>query len=279
VFPDPQGRYTEEHSSTYRRRAKVREATIQRRNTRRGQAFVAVAVGLIFSVLSVMLTAYDPLWNWLGVARDLRGVQTTAASITFVSLGFLLAMFFQQRDFHQELEELHRESSSVLLRSLPHSELFGRYTGDEAMRIIATLLPNSRYALNTRVFAETLNPTRNVGFKEWDSALRVAIRGGLTYKDVLSVGNESLARDRCASVAGGVGEYDAVIIHHQLPLFLNFIVLESRTGSKEVWFGWLISRGSGFAETNVIRTSEARIIAVFEQWHRELFAAGLPVTG
>jgi hypothetical protein len=255
----------------------VRQAVTRAKSARRGQAFVAVAAGLIFSVLSAMLTTYDPLWEWLGVARDLRGAQTTAVSIAFVSLGFLLAMFFQQRDFHEELVELHRESSSVLLQSLPHSNLFGRYTGDEAMRIIATLLPNSRYVLNTRVFAKELNPTRNIGFKEWDAALRTAVRTGLTYKDILSSGNEELARDRCAFVAGGVGEYDAVIIHHQLPSFLNFIVLESRTGAKEVWFGWLISRGSGFAETNVIRTSEERIVAAFEQWHRELFAAGVPV--
>jgi hypothetical protein len=237
-----------------------------------GRAMVAIAIGVILSVISVMLTTYDPLWSWLGVSRDLRGAQTTGASILFVSLGFLVAVYYQQQDFNESLLTAQQDLTNRLLQSLPHAGVFSRHTGDESMRIIAALLPLSRYALNTRVFPESLNPTKNIGFREWDVSLRAAVRAGLTYKDVVSIGNEDLAKDRYASVAGGAGQYDAVLLEHSLPSFLNFIVLESHSGAKEVWFGWLITRGSGFAETTVIRTNEEQIIAIFEQWHRELFA-------
>ena len=52
--------------------------------------------------------------------------------------------------------------------------------------------------------------------------------------------------------------------------------MERVDGTKEVWFGWLTSRTSGF-DGSVIRTAEAHVVALFERRHTELLASGTPV--
>jgi hypothetical protein len=241
-------------------------------------AFTSIALGTLVGIASLMLTSFDALWSSLGVVPDLRPVQAGAVAILAVNLGFLLAFYFQQKDFTENLVDQQNELVDALLRIIPSSALFSYYTGDDALKALARLLPDCKYALNTRIFCEELNPTHNPGFPAWETAVRSAVRRGLSFRDVLSRGNEGLVLERCRVTKGGRGIYEAALIDYEFPSFLNFIVLELVGGGKEVWFGWLISRGLGF-EGPVIRTTERRIVALFESWHRDLFSGGEPVAG
>ncbi len=237
---------------------------------------LSVGIGTVLGVSSLALASYDPLWNLLGVARDLRAAQSTGLAILFINAGFLVAVYFQQGDFREDLLSEQATEFSRLICAMPTTGVFSYYTGEGAMEALAVILPTARTACNTRILSRQLSSTSHPGFAPWDTAVRQAVRAGLTFREVVSEGNEAIVRDREGATSGGRGVYEAVVLRNTLPSFLNFIVLESRDGSREVWFGWIVSRGSGF-EGTVIRTSEVRIVTLFERWHSELYLAGHPV--
>jgi hypothetical protein len=246
--------------------------TIPRRGHQK-LSFISIALGTIIGIGGLALTSYDPLWDWMSVPRDLRGSLTTGFSIFTLLFGFLAAFYLQQEDAASAVARENVSLMGQMISSIPHLNLFSFHTGDEAMRLIANEFGRAHVALNTRIFHGDYNPTSNPAFASWDRSLRRGVRSGLSYKEVVSRGNCDLARERARSLRATVGSYDAVWIDYLLPSFMNFIVLEYPGGVKDVWFGWLVSQGAGF-EQHVIRTTESRIVQLFEQWHRELFAHG-----
>jgi hypothetical protein len=247
------------------------------KNRRPIGGILSIAIGTILGVLSLALSSYDQLWDFFGVARDLRTAQTTALAILFLSAGFLVAVYFQQGDFKAELLAAQRSELAKLINSIPNTAIYTYYTGDDAMEALVAVLATVRCASNTRVLSRQLNLTLHAEASPWDQAIQNCVQSGLTFREVVSPGNEALVRNRRRSATGGKGVYEATILRHSLPSFLNFIVLEYRDGSKEVWFGWIVSRSSGF-EGTVIRTAEVRIVTLFERWHSELFMAGQVVS-
>jgi hypothetical protein len=237
-------------------------------------AFISIAVGTVLAILSIILTSYGSLWNFLGVPRDVRSSQALGLAIVFMNLGFLIAFYYQQEGLKQDVVESQVNQVAHILNSIPSGGLYSYYSGDEAMRLVAAMFPHSKSALNTRIRGgKTPNPTSNKGFEEWDASLRSSVREGMTFKEVVSSGNTNLVRDRLRTTKGGSGLYEASIVNSSLASFMNFIVLEHLGGAKEVWFGWIAAKGSG-VEGTVIRTSDPRIVTLFEQWHRDLFSAG-----
>lgn len=233
----------------------------------------SLIIGTALGVLSLALPSFNPLWNLFGVARDLRAAESTALGILFVNIGFLVALYFQQGDFKAEMLLAQRVELQKLSNSIPTTSLYSYYTGDDAMAALVAILPTVRCASNTRILSRQLNLTSHAESSPWGTAISTCINAGMTFREVVSPGSETLVKNRRQLVAGCRGVYDAVILRHSFPSFLNFIVLEMRDGSKEVWFGWVVSRTSGF-EGTVIRTGEARIVTLFERWHSELFTAG-----
>ncbi|MFD9740604.1 hypothetical protein [Umezawaea sp. NPDC059074] len=245
------------------------------KRSRRG--VVSVAVGVVLSVVSMALPSFDSLWDALGVARDLRAGQSTGLAIMFLCLGFLVALYFQQQEFKAEVERTLRAEATRLAAGLPTFGVIRRQTGDEAMTTLAAVVATARMVANTRISsANSEVATRHGVSSPWDLALREALTRGLTYREVISPNHADLARDRKAEIAGSPGVYEAVVVRHHPSPFLNFIVIEQHDGTKEVWFGWLASRTSGF-DGPVIRTGETHLVTLFERWHTELLGSGTPV--
>ncbi|MFD4635920.1 hypothetical protein ACFWN2_01325 [Lentzea sp. NPDC058436] len=246
-----------------------------RKRSRRG--LVSVAVGIVLGVVSMALPSFDSLWSFLGVARDLRTGHSTALAILFLCLGFLVALYFQQEEFKAELERSLRNESARLEAGLPAFGLLTRQTGDEAMATLTALVATARTVANTRISPPKVEvAARHGAGSAWDVALREALARGLTYREVVSPNHSDLARARKAAIAGSTGVYEAVTVRNLPSPFLNFIVVEQRDGTKEVWFGWLASLTSGFDGT-VVRTGETHLVSLFERWHTELLGAGTPV--
>jgi hypothetical protein len=243
---------------------------------RHRRTIASIAVGFLLGFLSLFLPSFDALWQFFGVAQEQRVLLSIALALMFSNVGFLLAMYFQQTDFMAQQSDQSARQVASIVSMIPSTKLYLFQTGDEAMITLAKLLPTVKTVWNTRIFTGSTNPTNHPGFSAWDTALRDSVRLGLTFREVVSAGNEDLARLRQHSVVGGRGVYEASVLRYQLPSFLNFCVVESHAGTKEVWFGWVISRGSGF-EGTVVRTAEARVVALFEHWHGELFGSGRPV--
>jgi len=262
---------------------------VDRRSPESKWGFVAIATGIVLGGLSIAVSSFHPLWSLFGVdaGHELEAVQSTALATFFVIVGFLAALYLQQRDFNSAmvvqqsllrsklLAEQTKELNKIL-SSIPSAEIFTHYSGDEAMSHLTVMLPTIAVALNTRLLSKEANATRHPTLSPWDNAVRTAIQNGLTFRDVLSQGNEEMAQGRLQAFLDGDGSYEAVTLSYALPSFLNFILLYGRDGSREVWFGWIVSKQVGY-EGTVIKTRERRIFDLFERWHRELFIDGTPL--
>ncbi len=257
--------------------ARDRHGSGRRQGIQSLRASLSVGAGTVLGVGSLALASYNPLWDWLDVPVEMRSAIATGASVLFVILGFLYAFYTNHAALSTDLQNDMIELSSEMRRTIPSLTLFTVCTGEEAFHRISNLLPHAQVALNTRIFQDDYNPDDNPGFVRWDAEIRAAIQRGLNYREVMSSGNRELALARLRSSTGAVGQYKASILRYPLPSFSNFTVFHLRDMSKEVWFGWLISRGSGF-EGAVVRTTESHVVEFFEQWHRDLFAHGEPVT-
>lgn len=234
---------------------------------------LAIAVGTALAVVSVALPAWTGLWKWLGVTDDMRATLSGVLAIVFVNAGFLVGIYFQQNDFKQEVLSTQRQELAEFRSAIPSLQVFATYSGESAIRALGSTIRTARLALNTRILAPKIGEVSHGSGSQWDNAVRDSIRAGLVFREVVSPDNEPLVRRRAAESLGGAGAYQAFILRHSLPSFMNFIVLESLDGQKEVWFGWTVSKTSGW-EGAVVRTGEARIVGLFERWHGELQQAG-----
>jgi hypothetical protein len=225
-------------------------------------ALVSLALGTVLGLLSFGLTSYQPLWKLVHASGDVSATLGVGLSVIILLLGFLFALYFQQSDYQDELR-----------RAIPNLTLFTVSSGDEAMHQVSRLFSSARMVLNTRIFSGDFNPTANPGHSHWDKRLRSAVRDGLTFREVASAGNLDLVCERKRVTEGGSGLYDAVIVDYNFESFLNFVLLEFRDGTKELWFGWLVSPGAGF-EQHVVHTTEKQIVQMFETWHRDLYTRG-----
>ena len=220
-----------------------------------------------------LATNYEALWNWVDVPDDLRAPLSSGLSLLTVVIGFMIGFYLQQIDMNRTMQAEILSLANDLRRTIPDITLFSSYTGEEALYRVATQLPLARVVLNTRVFNGEYNFMDNPAQDHWNRAIRNSVVGGVTFREVVSHGNVDLVQARARATAGGRGQYSYSIITYPLPSFCNFIILEYLDGTREIWFGWIISHGMGF-EGNVVRTSETHIIDLFSHWHRELFAYG-----
>jgi hypothetical protein len=233
---------------------------------------ISISLGTVFGVATLVLADKNPIWAWLDVPIDLRAPLSSALSIFFLLFGFLYGLISHQQEVKAELIDLAKD----IRHDIPDATLFSVYDGADAFRRISNRLSDVQSALNTRIFQDDYSPD-HAGFGQWDRSLRIAIKRGLNYSEVMSVGNLRVARSRAAAAVGSKGHYRASIISFALPSFCNFVVFRDADGSREVWFGWLIAHGAGFEM--VVRTSESHVVDLFEQWHRDLYGFGDEVTG
>jgi hypothetical protein len=239
----------------------------------RWNGILAIGIGTVLAVASIALTAWNTLWSSLGIDNDQRTGVATALTILFLNLGFLVGLYFQQNDFKTEVLDAQQHGLQGLRNMIPSLTVFAAYTGEAAMGILTQRLPVATVALNTRILSAKMSETSHAAESPWDVAVRRSVKGGLIFREVVSPDNESLARARLASSGGGRGRYQAAVLRHNLPSFMNFIVLEMSDGRKEVWFGWVVSLTAGW-EGTVICTAEHKVVTLFEGWHAELLRAG-----
>lgn len=232
-------------------------------------AAISLGLGLAVGIIGFALTSFDPLWEVLGVDPEIRAPLGIGLSLFVLLVGFLGALYFEQLAFYAGQVDFQAE----VRRSIPTVTLFSVSTGDEAMKRVSGLLLSARSVRNTRVFQGHYVPPPHPRVSEWDAALRTAVHNGVTYREVVSVGNEALVLERQRAAAGGRGTYGAVVIDWPLPTFLNFVILELQDGTRELWFGWLISPHVGYEE-DVVRTTEQRTVDLFRNWHLDLYAHG-----
>lgn len=236
--------------------------------------------GLLLGFLSLWVGSGEAIWQYLDIPKAQQAPLTGALSIMFLLAGFLIATYQQVDKLRQAVDgqtrELARElaarGSSSSLRSL---------SSDAALQEITTLLPSTARVWNTRIAAQGLDeyyPT--AAGRAFDAALQRSVTARrVHYREVLSQQWEGhvaawLSRKAPRNAGGGGASFS--VLELDVPSFVNFIVLELGDGSKQIYFGWAISRQRGF-EQSCLHISDARAADYYVSWHNELFASGRAV--
>jgi hypothetical protein len=241
---------------------------------------IAVIFSVLLGAVSVWLGTYDPLWTMLGLSNDLRGSLTIALSLFVLLTGFLITYYLQQSAVLNRLAELGEQLPLVLREEInkqPQVDVLGVFNGDQAHRLLCRRLETAKVILNTRItMGTTVYSITSNSLETWERSLRTAIRSGAVYREIVSDGWQELARERVSSLAGSKGLYEACWIPYSLPAILNFTMLQHTDGTKEVWFGWIMSPTQGVDQV-CFRSTERRMVQMFENWHAALFACGTTI--
>jgi hypothetical protein len=248
-------------------------------NRQRGE-LIAVVLALLFGMFGVWLGTYDPLWEKLSIEADLRGSLTTALSLFLMLSGFFIAFYLQHAGIQEQLLDIRKNLPAELLaasQSGPQVDVFGVADGNQALRRLSERVKLAKVVLNTRITTGTSRfVTETDSLMTWERSIRAAVRSGTVFREIVSEGWKDLAMERAAELVRCKGLYEASCIAMPLPAVLNFIVLQYADGTKEVWFGWIMSSTYAFDQACII-SSERRVVQLFENWHATLFSSGTPV--
>ena len=243
---------------------------------RKGE-YVAISVGIFVGAVGLWLGTYDPLWASIGLPAELRAPLTTATSLFALLVSFLLAFYLQQASVLAAItaSEGRIESKiAEIVSSIPRVQSTSCQNADEALRSISNAIGRASTVLNTRI-APTCYDTYPPSLKKWDRAIATAVRAGTIFREVVSPCWAALSAERVVEL-GGKGIYQGYVVATELPAFLNFSVITFQDGTKEVWFGWLMSQSHSFDGT-VARSTEQRLVQLFESWHASLVGSARAV--
>jgi hypothetical protein len=94
-----------------------------------GRSLTIIVIGLVFSILSLVFGAFDPLFDWLGTgtcntaqptqACQLRQGIAIGLSVFFALAGFLVAVFDKLAEVSSKVER-HIGDLQIARAQLPH---------------------------------------------------------------------------------------------------------------------------------------------------------------
>jgi hypothetical protein len=190
------------------------------------------------------------LWKLFPLPQDLRPGFTWTLSILFLLAGFLIASYQQLESLSRRAEK-DREDLLAEVGRIAAGNGLRAMTADDALREIASKLPAARAIWNTRISEKLPNePMVTPVRREYDAALRRAvIDEGVSYREVLAPSWESTV---CAQFAVRTRRATALassvnlsVVQAPTPSFVNFIVIEYKDRTQEMYWGWAISRNRG----------------------------------
>lgn len=161
--------------------------------------------------------------------------------------------------------------------SLPQTRAFAALvTSAEGLTYLERILPDAKTVYNTRLISTLEKPPRSDSTgkqsTEWDEALAASLKNGAHVYEVVTRAWEA----ECRALDDAHQTYHCKVIDMVMPSFLNFIVIEYKSGQeREVLFGWLSTTKGGF-DNSCFRTTEPRVVEFFRDWHLALRGDGKP---
>jgi hypothetical protein len=254
----------------------------RRSSTVRWFDLAILLTGVVLAFVSLWLGTGDTLWKLFPLPQDLRPGFTWTLSILFLLAGFLIASYQQLESLSRRAEK-DREDLLAEVGRIAAGNGLRAMTADDALREIASKLPAARAIWNTRISEKLPNePMVTPVRREYDAALRRAvIDEGVSYREVLAPSWESTV---CAQFAVRTRRATALassvnlsVVQAPTPSFVNFIVIEYKDRTQEMYWGWAISRNRG-PEQECFHLVDKRLTNYYVLWHTELFAAGHPLS-
>src|SRR5690349_18821256 len=237
-----------------------------------------ILLSLVLGGISIWLTSWDPLWNWLNLRQiELRSTLGIALSIVLVLIPILIAFYLQSNRLERRVSaEVRMESSRIvdqLSQSIPQMARLAVMPGDTAYDYLVNNLPFAERAWNTRLAGAGIVPKYNSeSGRRYREALCQALIKGLRFDEVVSTAWVADA----AQLEGEVRrkrpapDYSYHVLKGDMPPIVNFIVLQYADDRKEVVVGWLNSRIGGGYDPLAMLFREQRIVGYFQVWYDEL---------
>lgn len=230
---------------------------------------MAIITHLISIVLSGIAFVLGLSSNMFGLFSDPNKAQFASfmVAILIIIIGDQLASFLNARG------ALNQFSNTVTncLRQIPHMNSIEEFSSsDNAMKYIASRIPDCRSILNTKISKDSIEPRQDVSVI-YTKMLKKALKNGLSYRDIISPGFENYSTELHQYSQECIGNYDYFIQNHVSSSFLNFIVMHFKDENiePELIIGWATSPIMG-TDQKAFKVRDKRIINYFTTYHHSL---------
>lgn len=228
--------------------------------------YIAAAISFAFS-------AYDPLWELLGLPNDQRASMTTGFSLFLMLLGHFLGVESLDRTLGAKIDTL-----SVAVNNINHvigqSNIHKLGTGDDGLRYLVSRFASATSIQNTRVPSANATKYRSEFAPTYGKAFEELVRSGTIVREIVGVGLKSYC-EKLASISRNADNptYHYSIVDPKPISFINFTIIGYHDGAKEVIFGWPVSAVEEFS-AQCFASKDPSLIQLFDIAFRELAAAG-----
>jgi hypothetical protein len=237
-----------------------------------------VYIFLAFGIGTFALIFSDKLWQAFGITEiEIRQGLTLSSSLFVLLSGFLLSLMSILGNLNDSITSTRVNVVKDLESRIPKLKALNSYNSKDAIFEIIKKLKDAKVILNTKFIHPDFSKfPYNEKLIPFSAEFEKAIVNGATGRDITS---SLLGIKSCETLYSKIkkrktvnGSYDARILSPTKTM-IDFICIKSKNGDEEVWFGWLLSPGSGL-EQIAFRTREADLVLMFKNWHQELFRSG-----
>lgn len=240
---------------------------------------IILIVTICFTVVSFLQGFI--IWDYFGIKSELaKSSLTISSSIFIMFIGFFLTFYDLLNSLRNDFILLKNEIAEEVFSSVPNYDKLNSYTGTEAILILSKKLSFAKLALNTRFTPQEFGRLYSPETSVWNKSICRHIKNGLQFREVscYSGTDECHEMNKSLKLIKGIkGSYKASQIDLNISSCINFIVLYFRDGTKEVWFGWILTKGKEL-EKICFKSSNGNLIDMFEDWHASLFNDGKIIT-
>ncbi len=205
---------------------------------------------------AMRLPSKDRLNAYFNAGKLSKDVNISLLDAIAVYLGHKSWYVYESTHKHNELP------FALPINNIATFEIFG---SDKALKELASRLPRAKKVYNTRIPGKDVN----LYLQKQSAAWREAVRHFVAEPKHLFVEVLGQALKNDASNLIGSPGYKPFCFPCALTSFLNFIILEYKDGTKEVWIGWVINPLSILEQPCFVFTDDS-IVQLFHGWFKDL---------
>jgi len=213
------------------------------------------------------------IWDYLGVKGELaKSSLTIGSSLMIVFSGFFLTLYDLIGSVKIELQSVKRNIFEEMISAFPNYPPLNTYSGNEGLMLLCGKLSITKLALNTRFTPKEFGVLYSPEISVWNDEILKNLGRGLIFREVVCNSGTTEARRLISDIRASErikGAYKCVEIVPNINSCINFIVLHLNDGTKEVWFGWVLSKGAEL-ERLCFKSIDKDLVNMFEDWHTSL---------
>ncbi len=236
---------------------------------------IIIIVSITISIISFLKGGM--LWESFGIKDEVALTYSKIGlSLLLLFVGFLITIFNTVQSIKTEILNTKTSLTKDLISTIPNLNTLSSYTGEEGLIHLTQKLNFTKLLLNTRLTPEDYGQIYSPKTQVWDNAIIKQIKQGLVLRDVVCssgrISSENI-KSKLLQDKNVSGHYKAVEVTFDFPSIINFSIVQFSDNSKEVWFGWVLTKGREL-ESKCFMSRDLDLVSMFENWHSDLFRHG-----